>query len=73
MNRHPLTHLPRRISNRPVLKVGDRALYRGGFGGDPAKSCVITAVDRKDGQLVYDCRLANGEEHWGYADQFDRF
>jgi hypothetical protein len=59
-------------SRDPGLREGDTAYYRGGFGGGSPKRCTILGIDEKDGKKVYDCRLDNGEERWGYADQFSR-
>lgn len=50
----------------------DKVFYRGAFGRDQAKPATIVGIGQKNGRLVYDVRLDDGGECWGYADQITR-
>lgn len=53
------------------FQVGDRVQYRGCFGHEPTRQGVIVGNDgEKNGQVVYDVDLGNGDLRWGYANQF---
>lgn len=47
------------------FEVGQRVLWRGGFGSDPERVAVIVGNGTKNNRPVYD--LDNG--HWAYEDQ----
>ena len=62
------TIAPRRES----FKVGDKVYYRGGWGREPAKSGTIIGIGEKNDQVVFDVALDDGDQRWGYANQFSR-
>ena len=47
-------------------QVGDRVVYKGGWGTAEPKECTITGVGENNGRLVYDNSLGS----WGYANQY---
>ena len=54
----------------PAFKVGDAAWYRGTWGHDAPILCTIVGVGEHHGRLAYDCRMGDGSDRWGYAEQF---
>jgi hypothetical protein len=48
-------------------EVGQRVMWRGGFGTEAAKPATITGTGDKNGRPLYD--LDNG--HWAYETQID--
>lgn len=50
--------------------VGERALYAAIGGFENPVPCTIESELEKDGRRAYGCKLDNGEQRWGYADQF---
>ena len=46
---------------------GQRVMWRGGFGTEPAKPATIVDTGEKNGRPLYD--LDNG--HWAYETQID--
>ena len=49
------------------FKIGQRVMWRGSWGTDPAKPATITGKGTKNGRPVYD--LDNG--HWCYENQLE--
>lgn len=47
--------------------VGQRVMWRGGFGTEPAKPATIVGLGNKNGRPLYD--LDN--DHWAYETQID--
>ncbi len=50
------------------FKIGDKVLWRGGFGADAQKKVTIIGTGTKNGSKVYD--LDN--DHWAYAEQLSK-
>jgi hypothetical protein len=48
------------------FKVGDPVFYRGAWGTEAPRACLITGIGEKNGRVVYD----NDLPHWGYEDQY---
>lgn len=71
--------------NKPVLKVGDSVMWRGGFGRDKAQQAVVktielcedgekygTPVDEVDTNLLHRVVVDLDNGHWAYGDQITR-
>ena len=50
-------------------RIGERVIYKGGWGMDAPVVCKCTGAGMKNGRPVYDNDLG----HWGYADQYEAF
>lgn len=61
-----------RVNVPPSLKIGDKVLYRGAWGREPAKPGTIVGIDEKNGREVYDVECDDGDSRWGYANQFTK-
>jgi hypothetical protein len=58
-------------ASKNEIKKGHRVWYKGGFGGDEALPGRYDGRDTKDGEDIFFVKLDNGDERWGYRDQFD--
>jgi hypothetical protein len=53
------------------LQIGDRVKYYS-ITSNYVGTGVIDEIGEKNGMVVYDVQLDNGDLRWGYVDQFKR-
>jgi hypothetical protein len=53
-----------------MLTIGDRVLYRGSWGHHAPQTGTIVGAGIEAGETVFDVRLDDGRQKWGYAWQF---